>query len=115
VVDKYILIHFKDKMPNGIGLNTVDYMAYMSDLNDYLPLIGGTITGSLNCSTGFSSYSASISTSLYASTLELGDGLTVNNGGATIQGDSTVYGNLTVSGTVTASPNVIVSGTVMIQ
>jgi hypothetical protein len=118
IADKHILVHFKDKTTG----NTVDYVAYMSNitslaaqLTNYLPLIGGTITGSLNCSTGFSAYSASISTSLYVSALELVDGLTVNNGGATIQGDSTVYGNLTVSGIITASSNVIISGTVMIQ
>jgi hypothetical protein len=90
-------------------------VAYLSDFSDFISLSGGTITGSLNCSTGFAAYSASIVTSLYASTLVLGDSLTVNNGGATIRGDSTVYGNLTVSGIITAFSNLIVNGTVNIQ
>jgi hypothetical protein len=45
VVDKHILINFKDKTSG----NTVDYVAYMSDItslaaqmNNYLPLSGGT-------------------------------------------------------------------------
>jgi hypothetical protein len=40
VVDKHILINFKDETSG----NTVDYVAYVSDLLDYLPLSGGTKT-----------------------------------------------------------------------
>jgi hypothetical protein len=41
VVDKHILINFKDTTTG----NTVDYVAYVSDWNDYLPLSGETLSG----------------------------------------------------------------------